>query len=80
MTLTAPQIEAHLNAGEVIPQIGQISDEHIRALNKMARAGQIAKWRGKWFPIAGAPGGIGPDKDCYGTHEAKALVATLVEA
>ncbi len=80
MALTAQDIETKLNAGEVIPQIGQVSDEHVRALDKMVKAGQIAKWRGKWFPVAGAGFGIGPDKTCYGTHEAKARVATLVEA
>lgn len=72
--LTAPQIEAQLNAGAVIADIGQLSSEHKRALDLMARRKQIAKWRGKWFPVAGFAIGIGPDKNCYATFEARARV------
>ena len=55
-----------LNRGEVVVQIGQISDASKRALDKMVRAGTVLKWRGKWFPVAGASFGIGPDKTCWG--------------
>lgn len=59
-----------LAAGEVVPNIGQIDKPTQKQLDKMVKAGDIAKWRGKWFPVAGSPYGIGPDKTCYGSLEA----------
>lgn len=53
-------------AGEVIVNIGQIAPETEKNLNKLVRAGTLLKWRGKWYPVAGASFGIGPDKTCYG--------------
>ena len=53
----------------VIPDIGQIDHQSKLALNRMVRAGEIAKWRGRWFPEAGARWGIGPLKTCYGPPE-----------
>lgn len=53
-------------ANEVIPCIGQVSATEKRALDKAARRGEIDKWRGYWFPVAGAPFGVGPLKTCYG--------------
>lgn len=67
---TAPQdTYDRLNAalgGQVIPDIGQVTPGEKRALDQAVRAGQLAKWRGKWFPVAGASFGIGPDKTCWG--------------
>ena len=53
-------------AGDVIVNIGQITSDTERALNKLVREGTLLKWRGKWFPVAGASFGIGPDKTCWG--------------
>lgn len=58
-------------AGEVICNIGHISPETERKLNKLARDGDLAKWRGHWYPTAGAPWGIGPLKTCWGPHEVR---------
>jgi hypothetical protein len=58
-------VPAALN-GEVIVQIGQIAPETEKALNKLVRAGEISKWRGKWYSVAGASYGLGPDKTCWG--------------
>jgi len=52
--------------GEVICNIGQIAPETELKLNKLVRIGGLAKWRGYWFPTAGAPWGIGPLKTCWG--------------
>lgn len=65
---------------EVVANIGQVDQKAIRSLEKAAKAGEIAKWRGKWFPVAGAPFGIGPDKTCYGpigSHERWAGFTTV---
>jgi hypothetical protein len=51
---------------EVIPNVGQIPHDAVLALERAVRKGELAKWRGRWFPIAGAPFGIGPLKTCYG--------------
>lgn len=53
-------------AGEVICNIGQIAPDTEKQLNKLARAGTLVKWRGYWFPVAGASFGIGPLKTCWG--------------
>lgn len=52
--------------GEVIVQISQIAPETVKQLDKLVRAGTLLKWRGKWFPVAGAAYGLGPDKTCWG--------------
>lgn len=52
--------------GTVIVNIGQIAPETEKQLNKLVRAGTLVKWRGKWFPVAGAAYGLGPDKTCWG--------------
>lgn len=61
-------VPAALN-GEVICNIGHISPETERALNKLVRTGELAKWRGHWYPTSGAPWGIGPLKTCWGLPE-----------
>lgn len=53
-------------AGKVIVNIGQIAPETARKLDKLTRSGELTKWRGKWYPVAGASFGIGPDKTCWG--------------
>lgn len=53
-------------SGMVIVNIGQVSPAEQSALNKAVRAGKLAKWRGHWHPVAGAPFGIGPLKTCWG--------------
>jgi hypothetical protein len=50
----------------VVPMIGQASTKERTALDRAVRRGEIEKWRGYWFPVAGAPFGIGPLKTCYG--------------
>lgn len=51
---------------KVVVNIGQLDAATKRKLDGMVRKGRIVKWRGYWFPIAGAPAGIGPLKTCYG--------------
>ena len=52
--------------GEVLIQIGQIAPETVKQLDKMVRAGTLVKWRGFWYPVAGASFGLGPLKMCWG--------------
>ncbi len=52
--------------GHVIVNIGQIGPETARKLDKLVEAGTLLKWRGKWYPLAGAAWGLGPDKTCWG--------------
>lgn len=67
---------ADVLAGEdVVADIGQVKGAWKAALEKEVRAGRLAKWKGCWFPTAGAPGGIGPLKTCYGTPELAAHFA-----
>jgi hypothetical protein len=61
-------------AGQVIVNIGQLADADTKALTQAVRAGTLIKWRGHWYPIAGADFGIGPLKTCYGTPEARAAI------
>lgn len=65
MTVTQSIIDAAM-AGEVICSIGQIDEPTKRALDKLVKAGTLIKWKGKWFPVAGASYGIGPLKQCWG--------------
>lgn len=58
-----------LSGADVVANIGQVKGAWKRQLEKEVRAGRLAKWRGKWFPVAGASFGIGPDKTCYGRPE-----------
>ncbi|HEX5321470.1 MAG TPA: hypothetical protein VFW46_20090 [Stellaceae bacterium] len=69
---------AALLAGEKVEaNIGQVRGAWKRALEKEVRAGRLAKWRGFWFPTAGAPHGIGPLKTCYGKPELKTYFAEM---
>ena len=52
-------------AGEVICNIGQVSHAERRALDKLAKAGKLVKWRGYWYPDPRWPEGIGPLKSCW---------------
>jgi ribosomal protein L27 len=70
----------HLNRalnGEVVVNIGQIGPCARKAFNQAVRAGKLVAWRGKWFPFAGAPFGIGPDKTCWSTPEVAARFADM---
>jgi hypothetical protein len=61
-----------LNAGEVICDIGQVTPADRRLLDRLVRRKAAVKWRGYWFPIAGASHGIGPLKTCWalqGAHQ-----------
>lgn len=60
------EILAEALAGEVICKIGQLDAGTVRALDKLVKAGTLAKWRGHWYPTAGANFGIGPLKSCWG--------------
>lgn len=55
--------------GQVVVDIGQITPVMKAVMDRAVRAGKLAKWRGKWFPLAGASCGIGPDKTCWSTPE-----------
>lgn len=70
------RVLADLLAGdEVFADCGQVKGVFKDALKREVRAGRLVTWRGKWFPVAGAPGGIGPDKVCYGTPEVRDMFA-----
>jgi hypothetical protein len=64
----APQdwVISEVMNGKVVCNIGQIDKTTTRALEKLVRAGTLIKWRGKWFPAAGEPFGLGSDKTCWG--------------
>ena len=69
---------ANVLAGrKVVANIGQVRGAWKRQLEREVRAGRLVKWRGKWFPVAGAKGAIGPDKTCYGTAELRDLVTQV---
>lgn len=65
---------------DVVPDIGQVKGAWKRQLEKEVKAGRLTKWRGKWFPCAGSPFGIGPDKTCYGTPELRDYFAGMKTA
>lgn len=65
MTALQHAIE-RIGLGEVVPNIGQLSKADCRTLDRYVRWGIVEKGRGYWFPVAGAPFGIGPLKTCYG--------------
>ena len=50
----------------VICDVGQIPHLWRGRLDRAAKAGKIAKWRGYWYPVAGASYGMGPLKTCFG--------------
>lgn len=63
------EIMSQLQERGVIVNLGQLTAEDKRSLDRVVKRGQIKKWRGYWHPVAGAPFGIGPLKTCYGTVE-----------
>lgn len=63
--------------GEVLVDIGQVGPLTRKALDRAVRAGKLVKWRGKWFPMAGASLGIGPDKNCWSTPEVAKYFAEM---
>lgn len=56
-------------AGEVVVNIGQVTDKEKRELDKLVKLGVLAKWRGHWHPLPGANFGLGPPKTCWGLPE-----------
>lgn len=78
--MTKPETFDQLNhalEGEVVVNIGQVGPLSKAALDRAVRAGKLAKWRGHWFPIAGATYGIGPLKTCWSTPETAAYFAEM---
>lgn len=71
------EILSRIVNGGVVVNLGRITDADQRALDRLARQGQIAKWRGHWFPVTGAAFGIGPLKTCYGTREYRDYVTSI---
>src|SRR3990167_8619101 len=69
-----------LSGHEVVADTGQVKGLWKRMLKKEIRAGRIVTWRGKWYPIAGAPYGLGPDKTCYGVPELRDAFAAKKDA
>lgn len=63
--------------GEVVPCIGQVTEKTKRELDRRAKQGAITKWRGRWFPIAGASFGLGPMKTCYGLPDVAVFVQSI---
>lgn len=53
---------------QAVADTGQIDPVSLRALKRAVKAGDISQWRGHWFPVTGAPWGMGPLKTCYGPH------------
>lgn len=75
--LTCEQATQIIEGGGTIANIGQLDAATRRELDRMVRRGVLAKWRGHWFPIEGAPYGMGPLKTCYGPVEARDYWATF---
>lgn len=78
--ITKEQAEATLGSGEVLVNIGQVDRELQRSLDLAVKRGQIVKWRGFWFPQAGAHFGIGPLKACYALPATAAMFADFKAA
>jgi hypothetical protein len=69
---------ADLLAGrDIEPDIGQVRGAWKAALEREVRAGRLVKWKGHWYPVAGASFGLGPLKTCYGTAEARDAVLSM---
>lgn len=60
--------------GQVLCNTGQLDAVTRRALDREVHRGTLVKWRGHWWPVAGARHGVGPLKTCYGTPAAHAAV------
>jgi len=70
-------LAAVLAGEDVVANIGQVTGLWKQMLEREVRAGRLTKWRGKWFPHAGAPFGLGPDKTCYGTPALRDFFADM---
>lgn len=55
-------------AGGVVCNIGQLSKDDTRELDRLVRHGKLTKWRGHWYPVTGASWGMGPLKTCWSTE------------
>jgi len=69
MTRPQEEILAEVLNGAVICATGQVDAATKRALDKLVKAGTLAKWRGHWYPCAGANYGLGPLKTCWGLRQ-----------
>lgn len=63
-------VEAALK-GSVVVDIGQIDAATRRALDREVKAKRLERWRGHWFPHAGASWGLGPLKTCWAIPEVR---------
>lgn len=70
-------LAAVLRGDEIIANIGQVKGLWKRTLEREVRAGRLVTWRGAWYPVTGAPYGLHPFKQCYGTPEAMAAVGAV---
>lgn len=57
--------------GSVVVDIGQIDGSTRRALNREVAKGALMRWRGFWYPVAGASHGLGPLKTCWAVPEVR---------
>ena len=57
-------------AGRVVCNIGQVNKATARRLDRLAKAGEISKWRGYWFPVSGGSWGIGSLESCWAKIDA----------
>ena len=62
--------------GAAIANIGQLTADDKRDLDRWVRAGTVIKFKGRWFPLAGCPDGIGPLKTCYALPPVHAYVTS----
>lgn len=82
MTRNCYEVLNEVLTGQIIVNIGQLDALTAHKLNKLVDAGTLAKWRGKWYPVAGASWGIGPDKTCWGLipeHQPELLDAAQID-
>ena len=61
-----PHIFDSFWSGDVVCNIGQVTPSDRLALERHVRDGTAIKWRGHWYPVAGAAFGLGQLKTCYG--------------
>jgi hypothetical protein len=58
----------------VVVSIGQLSRTDRAALDYAVKIGFLVKWRGYWYPVAGAAYGVGPLKTCWGTERLRSAI------
>lgn len=75
--LTLQDHLAWLDEGAVLVNIGQLEDRCARQLDRLVKRGYLVKWRGRWYPVAGAQFGIGPLKTCWATPAVASYIRSL---